>query len=82
MASGINANIANHDPYKSIITVINTLASVPNDEENDDGNDPSIESISLAKRFIILPIGVVSKKVIGARNTPYNIDECNVLLAI
>jgi len=66
----------------SIIIVINICANIENDDENDDGNDESIESISLAKRFIILPIGVVSKKDIGACNTPDNISICNFLLAI
>jgi len=64
-----------------IITVVTTPPNVPNDAENESGNDESIESTSLAKRFIILPIGVVSKKAIGVRNTPNKIDLCNVLLA-
>ncbi len=65
----------------SIIIVINVDVNVPNDDENEDGNDESTESTSLAKRFIILPIGVVSKKDVGARNTPPNINACNFLLA-
>jgi hypothetical protein len=65
----------------SIIIVINVDVNVPNDDENEDGNDESTESISLAKRFIILPIGVVSKKDVGACNTPANINACNFLLA-
>lgn len=73
--------MASHEPYISIIIVINTLANVENEEANEDGKEASIESISLAKRLIILPIGVVSKKAIGARKTPNNIDLCSVLLA-
>ena len=80
-ASGIIAKIESHEPQISIITVIKTEFKVANDAENEDGNDESIESISLANRLIILPIGVVSKKAIGARNTPCRMDECNVLLA-
>lgn len=53
-----------------MIIVIRTAVAVPNDDENDCGNEESIESISLAKRLIIRPIGVVSKKDIGARKTP------------
>jgi hypothetical protein len=64
-----------------IIRVVNTAANTPNADANEVGNDESIESTSLAKRFIILPIGVVSKKAIGVRNTPNKIDLCNVLLA-
>lgn len=64
-----------------MIIVIETLNNVVNEDENDDGKDESIESISLAKRLIIRPSGVVSKKAIGARKTPNKIDECKVLLA-
>ena len=53
-----------------MIMVIRTLAAVENEEEKDDGKEESIESMSLAKRLIIRPIGVVSKKDIGARKTP------------
>ena len=82
IASGIIAKIASHDPYISIIIVINTEVSVPNADENEPGNNESIESTSFAKRFIILPTGVVSKKAIGVRSTPINKDECSVLLAV
>lgn len=58
-----------------------TCANVENEEENDAGNDESIESTSLAKRLMILPIGVVSKKDIGARRTPVKTDECSFRLA-
>ena len=61
--------------------VIKTFVNVPNDDENEEGKDESMESMSLAKRLITRPIGVVSKKAIGARSTPIKTEECNVLLA-
>ena len=61
--------------------VIATCVSVPKEDENEDGNDESIESMSLAKRLIIRPIGVVSKNDIGARKTPRKIDEWSCRLA-
>lgn len=74
-ASGTNANRVIQDPYSRIIIVIVTCVRVENDDANEDGNDASIESISLAKRLIIRPIGVVSKNDIGARKTPRRIEE-------
>lgn len=61
--------------------VINIDMDVLSDDENDCGNDESTDSISLAKRLIIRPMGVVSKKAIGAWKTPDRIKLCNFLLA-
>lgn len=41
------------------------------------GNVLSMTLISIEKRLSILPVGVVSKKDIGLRNTAFNVLQCN-----
>ncbi len=66
----------------SIINVVTTVISAVSDWEKAAGNAVSTESISRAKRLITRPIGVVSKKDIGACSTPIRIIKCSFRLAI
>jgi hypothetical protein len=58
-------------------TVEITCIRQRNNDLYESGIDDSIASISLLKRFIILPTGVCSKKLILLRRIENNMELCN-----
>jgi hypothetical protein len=69
--------IINAGVFTEITTrVVDSVESMIENNQNARGTRSSKMSISLEKRFIILPTGVVSKNDIGERKMRNSMEEC------